>query len=190
MKRHWIQYRRCSTKMKMFVHCSMYRVFNLCRATVTVHRVPLYRRPKLLPIHQVLSQPMYLREIRQWSQQPIQLIFQILYASVNGLSNSNTVRFAFVASLLSVIASVLTYFINRDDNKIEMELVQYRLALECDRTLSATPSSAVPVAGMMVEAPNNDIVDEEDKKIRKYRGLRKKLSRSLTGFWNSLVSLP
>ena len=113
-----------------------------------------------------------------------QLIFQILYAYTTSVYEgdevTSTVKFAFLASLLSVISAILTYCINRDDNKIEMEVVQYRLALECDRCLS----------GMGNETPNNDIEKVEEQKFRKYRGWRENLSRSLTAFWNSLVSLP
>ena len=111
-----------------------------------------------------------------------QLIFQILYAYTTSVHEgdevTSTVKFAFLATLLSAISAILTYFINRDDNKIEMEVVQYRLALECDRTPDG------------MEVGTNDIGKEEQQKIRKYRGLREKLSRYLTRFWNSLVSLP
>ena len=114
-----------------------------------------------------------------------QLIFQILYAYTTSIQEggevTNTVKFAFLASLLSVIASGLTYFINRDDEGVEMEAVQYHLAMECNQLPNVVQS------GPGAEMYSTEIGVEQRAKVQRYRGLRQKLSRSLTRFWNSSV---
>ena len=61
-----------------------------------------------------------------------QLIFQALYASTAEFTN--TLMFASMASLLSVLAAILSYFIDRDGDDMSIEAVQYYLSLECNRT--------------------------------------------------------
>merc|ERR1719447_1767215 len=53
-----------------------------------------------------------------------QLFFQGLYIWASPAKLTNTVFFASSASLLSVTASLLTYFIDRDNNANEVEAVE------------------------------------------------------------------
>lgn len=113
-----------------------------------------------------------------------QLIFQALYAATSEFTS--TLLFASVASLLSVFAAVLSYFINRDHNDVNMEAIQYYLSLECNRTVDHQNTLESPSTSMSTTVGSRirgEIRFAEKSKIEQYRGLRLKLSRSLTQFW-------
>ena len=62
-----------------------------------------------------------------------QLMLQLIYASERGINIS--VGIAFFASVLSVIATLLSYLINRNGN--EAKAVQYYLSIECQRSVNS-----------------------------------------------------
>ena len=111
-----------------------------------------------------------------------QLFFQALYASTSA-GFGGTVMFASTASLLSAIASLLAFCIERT-NDHDMMAVQYYLALEKQSVPSPVAESVSPV---VLSKPRNvaELSTEETTSIFQYRGLRLKLSRSLTQIWHS-----
>ena len=108
--------------------------------------------------------------------------------------------FASAASLLSVISSLLSYCIEHRNDEDEMVAVQYYLGLE--RQPVASPGSPTPEEGAgnktvrgipgvdgvhrlnSVSSSEAAISDKEKKQILKFRGLRLKLSQSLTELWH------
>ena len=105
--------------------------------------------------------------------------------------------FASTASLLSVIASVLGYWIQHKSDDHDTVAVQYHLALERHRVLS-------PVAALSMEGATNSgstsltpsggqssakMFEREKQLILQNRGWRLKLSQSLTQLWHSLVNV-
>ena len=87
--------------------------------------------------------------------------------------------FASVASLLSVIAAILSHFIDRDHDSVEMIAVHYYLALDCHRTEMAETKEGVD--------PNtkpNDITAEERTNLLVHSGFRWKMSGSLARIWH------
>jgi len=97
-----------------------------------------------------------------------QLIIQIIYTVAIGGATDN-VRFAFIASVLSVIATLLSFCLNRGDG--DEAPAEYYLSVQCtrgDRGLEAT----------------NKLTDDEEQKIRKNRGKRLQLSKALATMWH------
>ena len=152
-----------------------------------------------------------------------QLFFQALYAATSaGLTT--TVMFASTASLLSVIASLLTFCIECT-NDHDMKTVQYYLALEKEApaapgpvpvrmpstmdmddpegdledgriaghgtvgsTSSFVPTALTPGSLSLMSSSKGEITTTEREHIMRFRGLRLKLSRSLSQIWHSLVA--
>ena len=114
-----------------------------------------------------------------------QIIFQGLYAGTAGVTNS--VIFASLASVLSVMAAVLAYFINRDHDAADMVATHYYLALECNRlSHEATGISSVSTNKSLESA--SDITKEERRKVINRMGLRHKMSGSLARLWHGMLA--
>lgn len=115
-----------------------------------------------------------------------QLICQGLYAlSTTESTVSSTVLFAATASLLSVIATVLTYFLDQRHDENELVAVQYYLTTKCQR--QTVPFGASPVIGQIggkKKRKGNELRDDEKRRIERRRGLTWKLGRALNQFWN------
>lgn len=115
---------------------------------------------------------------RSFSVHPdTQLVFQVVYATTEGLNE--TVLFAFSASLLSVVFSILSYCIDNDQMSQEMVAVNYYLALE---------RQGHGALGLSLESPSVSprgvgLRTSEKLQIDRYRGWRQQLSRSLTELW-------
>ena len=107
----------------------------------------------------------------------MQLLFQVMFAMTEGINQN--VLFAFSASFLSVVFSILSFCVDRDQMSQEMVAVNYYLALEREddglHGLSALESLS-SLRGVVLQ-------EKEKLSIGLYRGWRQKLSRSLTELW-------
>ena len=139
-----------------------------------------------------------------WLSLLSQLFFQALYASQGEVTS--TVMFASTASLLSVIASILMWRIDRGQaNDDDLVVVQYYLNLERNvlahhpsnldmeestmseegghhgtRAVATVPTLNRGGAGMSMSTAGGDLTLDEKLLILHNRGWRRKLSRSLT----------
>ena len=112
-----------------------------------------------------------------------QIAFQLLYVFALG-EVTEGVMFAFVASVLSVISTLLSYFIQRDTSDIRY--VHY--FLECERNAGVTATLKSPTTATTVQAlesmspatPSGDVLSKaERKKIDKNQGRTQALSVKL-----------
>jgi len=126
-----------------------------------------------------------------------QLIVQVVYAVAIGGVTDN-VLFAFIASMLSVVATLLSFTIDRrgagDEATVPM---QYYLSLQCTRAAASavaldgrlSPKSydldVLETAGVDIDAPN-ELTRAEKASILKHSGRRLALSRSLSALWDTL----
>ena len=114
-----------------------------------------------------------------------QLFFQTLYASEGQITE--TVLLASTASLLSVIASCLTYFIDHRDDTNAMEAAQYYLAME--RKLDVAAKSNGGSFGTLPSAfslkPQKTLTKDEMDKIELFKGHRLCLSMNLCKMWGA-----
>ena len=128
-----------------------------------------------------------------------QLIFQALYAfAIGGVTE--TVAFATTASILSVIATLLSFLIDRRDGAVTV--VQYFLAMRCDRDVDVSPSppqspsadgmsstmfnsrvTSVSYPSSALEIGGNDLRRAEKFKILCNRGRTRALSFALAALW-------
>ena len=119
-----------------------------------------------------------------------QLIFQALYATESGFTRN--VMFASVASLLSVIAAILSHFIDRDHHSAETIAVHYYLSLECHRTEipetqeggTRNTKSPPTLSSRQSSKSVNAITAEERANMLNYAGLRWKMSGALARLWH------
>ena len=120
-----------------------------------------------------------------------QLILQIMYAVSIG-DVTNNAAFAFIASALSVIATLLSFCIDRRSaGEDAMQPVQYYLAIQCTRTAATSDDmdglDALETAAIDVDAVNDhELTSSERSSILKNRGRRLALSRSLSALWETL----
>ena len=115
-----------------------------------------------------------------------QLICQALYVSATSDSGaSETVIFASTASFLSVLASVLIYFLDRRSDDDEMVPMEYYLTTKCQNAqktlVGASPAGAKLT--VILKRKGDDLTKDEIARIESRRGLTKKLGRSLTQLW-------
>ena len=116
-----------------------------------------------------------------------QLFFQALYASQGQVSDWNTVLLASTASLLSVIASCLAYFIDHRDDADDMEVAQYYLAMERKPVAATTPNqqSFGTPSGPSALEPQRTIPQGDRDKIEQFKGHRQSLSQKLSEMWDA-----
>ena len=100
-----------------------------------------------------------------------QLVFQGMYSLSIG-QVTDTAAFAFCASILSVISTLLSFLIDRSDE--EIKVMEYYLVTECMRT---------SLGSSTLEARSNDITRDERMSILRNRGRPKALSFSLAALW-------
>merc|ERR1719206_1160882 len=99
-----------------------------------------------------------------------QLIIQIIYAFAIGTVTDN-VAFAFIASMLSVISTLLSFTIDRRGVGDETVVpIQYQLSLQCTRD----PTNA-----------GNELTRAEKMNILTHRGRRLALARQLSTLWET-----
>jgi len=106
---------------------------------------------------------------------------------VIGLQQSQVALLAFLASSLSIIFAVLSYFINRNDDKVAM-VVQYQLAVECanERKYKVPLPRRRRGTNNMKRAVSvrpGHITSVERDQLLEESGYTLKLSRALTQFW-------
>ena len=118
-----------------------------------------------------------------------QIIFQALYSAEAGVTT--TVLFAALASILSVLAAGLSYFIDRDDVQIDVEAIEYFFALECTRVGMKPRLSRIKAMKDVEDRDQfevcdslGDLTEAERDKVKRYSGFRKTLSRSLARMWH------
>ena len=128
-----------------------------------------------------------------------QLIFQILYSFSIG-DITDTVAFAFCASIISVIATLLSFWIDREDE--ETKVVEYYLMTKCMRSPALSPISSPstddggvtstiprartassPYSDLSLEVGSNDLSSEQRRAILENRGRTLALSFSLAALW-------
>eukprot|EP01084_Bolivina_argentea_P022927 42645_1 len=129
-----------------------------------------------------------------------QLMLQLLYASERGITQS--VAIAFVASMLSVVATLLGYLIERNGN--EVKHVEYYLTIQCKRcnppleqTLNVNvshrtlaidqnvPSIVSPGSDMSPSGYGNKLTDQETENIMNNRGRTEALSEGLAALFQT-----
>ena len=104
-----------------------------------------------------------------------QLFFLALYTqNVGGMSDA--AWFSLIGSVLSVLATSLMYFIDRDrgDNLLPIE---YYLSIQCDRKLTDQNSTASKCG--------SDLTEMEQKRIEKHSGMTLALSRGIAKIWGT-----
>jgi len=106
-----------------------------------------------------------------------QIFFQLMYTAAIG-KISNGVVFAFVASLLSVLSTIISYFIDRND--ADTKVVRYYLVTTCQNRTALPPSPDSNKTLHSVSLPNDtQITAEERINLLKNKGKRRKLSTEI-----------
>ena len=115
-----------------------------------------------------------------------QLMLQLLYSSERGITAS--IGIAFFASILSVIATLLSYLIDRNGNDIKP--VQYYLTIQCqrapvsDRNITMRGKiTAIGSAASESSSKHNHLTSEETLNIMNNKGKTQCLSDSIASLF-------
>jgi len=109
-----------------------------------------------------------------------QLVVQIVYAVAIG-EITNNVAFAFVTSILSIVATLLSFIIDRCSDRCALLPIQYYLSLQCTRAASGIALSNLEKT-ISIGAVN-ELTEEQRIKILQHGGRRLALDIALSMLW-------